>query len=142
MPSILDLNLEKVADLHILPEGKAELQVQSLKYGLSKKGNPMITSWFIDPNDTSTKSIGHWMLLPSEGDDARIADGRRRDIKNFCVSFKYPFSEFQKALAAAASNFTGPDAVKIDLPANNGTVLVSATFSDSGEEVNVIRKFL
>ncbi len=144
-PSVLDLNLEATPDLEAVEAGEYELELVSMKYGLSKKGNDMVTTWFQIPSAANAPPVGKWYCMPLKSDEPTMAENRRRDFKNLATVLGIDLNTLQSAIESAQAEFkeTGEPA-KIEQFKNSKckAILKTTPIVDSDQLRNEISRFL
>ena len=87
--SILDLNLDDVADLTQIEDGEHEFEILSAELKSNKKGDREYVNvrLIATDGDKDVEDIYHMMCLPNKQDDSRKAANFLRRLKAFCQSF-------------------------------------------------------
>ena len=125
--SILDINVEDVAELQVIPDGEEILlQIDDAEVRKSKKGQDMLVVRFSAPEHEDTRSIMEYFILPHEyEDDLERKKGSQRKIKRFCEAFSLPLDKLD---IEGLVGETGYAVVKVE--------------EYEGDESNKIRKFM
>lgn len=84
------LNLDDVPEEHALEEGEYKLQLQKAIFGPSKKGKPMLTLYYIAPDDPDAQLISDFILYPTQDMSERDFNQARRSLKEFLQAFGIP----------------------------------------------------
>jgi hypothetical protein len=86
--SFLDLNVNDVPDLTVLPEGEEyELRILECEIKTSSKGNQGIQCRFDCPAEPNSKDITHWIGIPDASADEKKRNAALRRIRDFCICF-------------------------------------------------------
>jgi hypothetical protein len=88
--SFLDIDTSDVPDVKILPEGECLVELTKVTQGLSKKGNPMITSVFVVPNEPAVEAMYTYTNLPTAGLDERQNVRNLRGLKEWKQALGLP----------------------------------------------------
>lgn len=86
--SLIDINVADTPDLVALEAGEYEVKVERAEIRTSQKtGGNFIMLLLSVPAEPNAKLINHIMMLPTQDDDERKAQNRRRAIKEACQAF-------------------------------------------------------
>lgn len=80
----------------LVPEGQYELRVAKAEYGPTKKGDHNMISLMLvveGSDGDGALPINHYILVPGDNDEPRVARMRLRDLKRFLVAFGYPIGD-------------------------------------------------
>jgi hypothetical protein len=124
--SLLDLNVNDAVDLEAMAEGEYPLRIVAAEMQRSKKGNQMLMVRFEIIDEPHSKDINHYLLFPSDEDDAKRKNQRLLAFKNF-----------YKAFGVDASSPVDVD----ELVGLEGTAFLGVDSSDEYGEQNRIKKF-
>ena len=85
--SLLDINLDDIKDLELLPEGEYVLEIikAEVKENSKKTGNNIMVVCKV--LDQDCENVFHYCILPAEGDDETKVNNKKRMLKAFCEAF-------------------------------------------------------
>lgn len=88
--SLLDLDLENVPDLVLLPIGEYRLRIESAKEKTSKNGKEMLEVMFIPVDEADAAPIFEYIMLPDSSDEERTANAKKRRLRDLVKAFNIP----------------------------------------------------
>lgn len=114
--TVIPVDLNDVKEPSIAPAGRYNLQVLECKLGETgpnskNPGTPMFTISVGFPDDIDYVPLRHFIVLPSQGDDAKTMKNKSLGLKRFLQAFRIPFSsngidteELQLSMIGATAN--------------------------------------
>jgi hypothetical protein len=110
--SLLDLNVQDAVDLEAVVEGEYPLRITFAAVETSKKGRKMLHIRFEIIDEPTTKDINHYIMFPSDEDDAKRKNLRLLDFKNLYKAFGVDASspvEMEDLIGLEGTAFLGVD---------------------------------
>lgn len=112
---------------HLLRIVSAELKDRKAKIeGESSPGQMLVVKFSVTDEPTA-KDFNHFILLPTEQDDAKTKNNRKWGLKTFCEAFEIPYG-------------TGIDTET--MPGLEGWAMLALESSEQYGEQNRVRQFM
>ncbi len=92
MNDFIDVGLDDVPELELVPEGERTLRCTGAEMDVSNAGNDMLVLRLEDAQNEMTEVLRHYLVLPAEGDDQRTEIRKKQSLRDACLAFGVDFS--------------------------------------------------